>query len=146
MATAPPPPNDIHGRVTDSLGNPLVGASVTVKGSRRGVQTDDKGEFFLKGAEDNAILVITYSGFESRIVKYNGQTALQIVLPRSNSQLDQVQVIAYGTTSERYSTGNVTTVTGKEIEKQPVDNPLLALEGRVPGLLVTQANGLSGSA
>ena len=137
--------NDIHGRVTDSLGNPLAGASVTVKGSKRGTQTNEKGEFNLKGIDDNATLVISFSGFESRTVKFGNQTGLDVVLMRSNSPLDQVQVIAYGTTNQRYSTGDVTTVSAKEIEQQPVINPLLALEGRVPGLLINQANGLPGA-
>ena len=140
-----PPPNDIHGRVTDSLGNPLAGASVTVKGSKRGTATNEKGEFDLKGIGDAETLVISFSGFETRQITVHGKDGWQIVLSRSNSQLDQVQVIAYGTTTERLSTGDVTTVTSKEIEEQPVNNPLLALEGRVPGLFITQANGLPGS-
>src|ERR1700676_2306931 len=64
---------------------------------------------------------------------------------KSSSQLDQVQVIAYGTTTQRLNTGDVSTVTAKEIEQQPVSSPLAALEGRVPGLFITQANGLPGS-
>jgi hypothetical protein len=71
--------------------------------------------------------------------------SLNYTLPKSSSQLDQVQVIAYGTTTQRLSTGNVTTIKAEDIEKQPVDNPLLALEGRVLGLFITQSNGLSGS-
>ena len=145
LVTALPPPNDIHGRVTDSLGNPLVGASVTVKGTKRGTQTNEKGEFDLKGIGDNVTLMISFSGFESRQVKFGSQSGLNVVLLRSNSPLDQVQVVAYGTTTPRFSTGDVTTVTSAEIEKQPVDNPLLALEGRVPGLLITQTSGVPGS-
>jgi TonB-linked SusC/RagA family outer membrane protein len=144
LPAAVPPPNDIHGRVTDSLGNPLAGASVTVKGSKRGTATNEKGEFDLKGIGDAETLVISFSGFETRKITVHGKDGWQIVLSRSNSQLDQVQVIAYGTTTERLNTGNVTTVTSKDIEQQPVSNPLLALEGRVPGLLITQSNGLPG--
>ncbi len=62
----------------------------------------------------------------------------------STSLLDEVQYIAYGTSSQRFQTGKVTSVKAKDIEKQPVNNPLLALQGRVPGLLITQANGLPG--
>jgi TonB-linked SusC/RagA family outer membrane protein len=136
---------DIHGRVTDSLGNPLAGASVTVKGSKRGTATNEKGEFDLKGIGDAVTIVISFSGFETRQINLHGKDSWQIVLSRSNSQLDQVQVIAYGTTSERLSTGDVTKVTSEQIEQQPVSNPLLALEGRVPGLFITQSNGLPGA-
>jgi TonB-dependent starch-binding outer membrane protein SusC len=145
VPAALPPSTDIHGRVTDSLGNPLVGASVTVKGGKRGTETNEKGDFELKGVGENATIVISFSGFESRQLKFGGQSGVTVVLTRSNSQLDQVQVIAYGTTTRRLNTGNVGTVTSEDIEKQPVNNPLLALEGRVPGLFVTQSSGLPGT-
>ncbi|MBO9571947.1 MAG: TonB-dependent receptor plug domain-containing protein, partial [Chitinophagaceae bacterium] len=63
----------------------------------------------------------------------------------SVQELDRVQVIGYGTTTRRLSTGNVNSVLGDVIQMQPVTNPLLALQGRVPGLIVTQTNGLPGS-
>jgi TonB-dependent starch-binding outer membrane protein SusC len=140
----PPPPNDIHGRVTDSLGNPLAGASVTVKGTSKGTQTDGKGEFVLKGVGENAVLVVSFTGYNPETVKLSG-VSVAVVLHHNNDPLDQVQVIAYGTTTERLSTGNTTTIKGEDIEKQPVSNVLLALEGQVPGLFVTQSNGLSGA-
>lgn len=56
-------------------------------------------------------------------------------------KLDEVQVIAYGTTSQRFTTGNVSTVKAEEIEKQPVNNRLFALQGRVPGLIIAWCNG-----
>jgi TonB-linked SusC/RagA family outer membrane protein len=138
------PPGDIHGRVTDSLGNPLAGASVTVKGTKKGTVTNEKGEFLLKGTTD-ATLVISFTGYGSREYKWSGNENISIALSRSNSPLDEVQVIAYGTTSERFNTGDITTIKAVDIEKQPVTNPLLALEGRVPGLFITQATGFPGS-
>jgi TonB-linked SusC/RagA family outer membrane protein len=155
LASAPPP-IDIHGRVTDSLGNPLVGASVTVKGSRKGTETDANGNFTLTGVNDNAIILISFTGFETRQIALTSNPGLKsggdisgvpftLTLIRSTSSLDQVQIIAYGTTTQRLNTGDVTTVTAADIEKQPVSNPLLALEGRVPGLFITQATGLPGS-
>ncbi len=62
----------------------------------------------------------------------------------STSKLDEVQIVAYGKNTQRFQTGNVATVTSKELKKQPVNNPLLALQGRVPGLFITQSNGLPG--
>jgi len=136
---------DVHGRVTDSTGAPLSGASVTVKGNRKGVTTNEKGEFILKGIDKNVTLVISYTSYINQEIKLNGIGELNVKLIRSTSQLDQVQIIAYGTTSQRYNTGDVTVVTSKDIEKQPVTNPLLALEGRVPGLFISQTTGLPGS-
>jgi TonB-linked SusC/RagA family outer membrane protein len=139
-----PPPMDIHGHVTDSLGHPLAGASITVKGMRTGTSTDANGDFILSGVKDNAALIISYTGYTNREYRIKGQTFFTIVLDRKNSPLDQVQVIAYGTTTQRLATGDVNVVTAKTIEQQPVSNPLAALEGEVPGLFITQATGVPG--
>jgi TonB-linked SusC/RagA family outer membrane protein len=142
---SPTPSADIHCRVTDSTGAPLEGASVTVKGvKKRGTSTNAKGEFDLKNVDDMATLVISFTGYTSQEIKLNGKTDISIKLIRSTSQLDQVQVIAYGTTTERLSTGNISKVTSETIGQQPVANVLEALEGRVPGLLITQQTGLPG--
>jgi TonB-linked SusC/RagA family outer membrane protein len=138
------PPIDIHGQVTDSLGNPLAGASITVKGSRKGTQTDAKGNFILTNVNEKTTLIISYTGYSTRQFKINGSNDVTILLNKSNSPLDEVQIIAYGMVSKRLQTGNVSTVTSKAIEEQPVNNPLLALEGRVPGLFITQNTGVSG--
>ncbi len=76
----------------------------------------------------------------------NGETNIIVGWEISTSKLDEVQIIAYGINSPRFQTGNVTSVKAKDLEKQPVNNPLLALQGRVPGLFLTQQSGLPGSA
>jgi len=139
------PPVEVHGRVTDSLGNPLAGASVTIKGSKSGTSTDANGNFVLSNVKDNATMFISYTGYESRQIKVDGSSDVSVHLNKSNSPLDEVQVIAYGTTTQRLSTGDVTTIQSKVIEQQPVSNPILALEGRVPGLSIIQSTGLPGS-
>src|SRR5207302_914120 len=90
-------------------------------------------------------LVFTSTNVETFEIKVNGKTDLAINLKTKVSKLDEVQVIAYGQTTQRLSTGNIITVKAADIEKQPVSNPLLALEGRVPGLFITQMSGLPGS-
>jgi TonB-linked SusC/RagA family outer membrane protein len=139
-----PPPVDVHGHITDSLGAPLVGASITVKGSRKGTETDAKGNFVLYGVNDNATLIISFTGFEKKQFKVNGSNSISVALNKSNDILDQVQIIAYGTTTRRLSVGNITTVSAETIEKQPVTNVLLALQNQAPGLFITQTNGLNG--
>ncbi len=139
------PPIDIHGHVTDSLGNPLVGASITVKGSKKGTSTDANGDFSLKGISENSTINISFTGYDTKTIKLNNANSYTVNLVHSTSILDQVQIIAYGTTTQRLSTGDVTTVTSDIIEKQPVSNPLFALEGRVPGMYIAQATGVPGS-
>jgi TonB-linked SusC/RagA family outer membrane protein len=145
-ATAPPP-IDIHGRVTDSLGNPLAGASVAVKGAKKGTVTDANGFFDLKGVDERVTLVITFTGYVAKEYRANVEIKLVTIrLAHSNNPLDEVQVIAYGTTTERFSTGDVTTVKAADIEKQPVSDFLAAMEGRVPGMNITQQTGVPGGA
>jgi TonB-dependent starch-binding outer membrane protein SusC len=138
------PPIDIHGRVTDSLGNPLSGASILVKGSKRGTTTDVNGYFTLIGVKENAVLNISYTGYTHKEYKWTGDASFSVTLIKSNNPLDAVVVIPYGTTTQRLNTGDVGTVTAKTIEQQPVSNVLEALEGQVPGLFITQTTGLPG--
>ncbi len=141
------PPGDIRGRVTDSMGKPLSGASVIVKGKgkQKGTETDANGYFTLTAVPENSTLVISYTGYTAKQYKVNGSNDFTVLLIKSDSPLDEVQIIAYGTTTQRLNTGNVSTVKAADIEKQPVSNPLLALEGRVPGLEITQSNGIPGT-
>jgi len=135
---------DANGRVVDSENRPLPGASVKVKATGKGVSTDKDGRFFLRGVEEGAVLVVSFIGYLPKEVSASANMG-NVVLEQSLSKLDEVQVIAYGTTTQRLSTGNVTTIKAEVIEKQPVNNPLLALQGRVPGLFIEQATGFAGT-
>jgi len=135
---------DASGRVVDSENRPLPGASVKVKKTGKAVSTDKDGRFFLRGVEEGAVLVVSFIGYLTKEIKAAKELG-DVVLELSTSKLDEVQVIAYGTTTQRLSTGNVTTIKTDVIEKQPVNNPLLALQGRVPGLFIEQATGFAGT-
>ncbi len=89
--------------------------------------------------------MISYTGYVSQEIKLDNRSVVSAHLQQSISELDHVQIIAYGQTTKRLNTGNVTTITSEDIANQPVDNPLLTLEGRVPGLFVSQASGIPGS-
>src|SRR5207302_2930258 len=130
----PPPPIDIHGKVVNEKGEPVAGVTVIVKGTKNATSTDINGEFALTNVDTNATLIFTSTNVETFEIKVGGKTDLAINLKTKVSKLDEVQVIAYGTTTKRLSTGDVSTVKATDIEKQPVNNPLLALQGRVPGL------------
>ncbi len=137
-------PINVSGKVTDNEGRPLPGANVKVRGTNIGVTTDNNGNFSLKNISENAVLEITFVGHEMKTFTVRGAGFVNIALDQKLSLLDETVVIAYGTTTRRFSTGNVATVKATEIEKQPVMNPLLALQGRVPGLYINQINGLPG--
>lgn len=123
----------------------LEGASVTVKGSNKGVATDMNGRAVLKDVDPNATIVISFTGYANQEVKLGGRNSLVVKLIVSANELQDVVINkGYYTEKQRLSTGNVARVTAKDIEKQPVNNPLLALQGRVPGVVITQNNGLPG--
>ncbi len=136
---------EIRGRVTDENGKPVVGASVQVRGTNKGTTTNENGEYILYGVDEKATLVVSAIGFEMREVAVNGRTKIPINVKTSINILDEVQMIAYGTTTKRYNTGSITTVKSEDIAKQPVSNPIAALQGRVPGLQISQGKGTPGS-
>jgi TonB-dependent starch-binding outer membrane protein SusC len=141
------PPIDVHGHVTDSLGNPLAGATVTVKGNKNSSTTTNvSGEFLLHAINNNSTLIITNVGFESQEIKLNGKAEITIMLKmHSTTLLDVVVSKGYYNTTNRLNTGDVSIVSGEDIQKQPVSDPILALIGRVPGLFIQQTSGLPGA-
>jgi TonB-dependent starch-binding outer membrane protein SusC len=137
---------DVKGRVTNEVNEPVEGASVTVKGTTNGTTTNAEGYFELKGVDEHATLIITSVSIEPREIKVEGKTLLAITAKTKVADMQEV-VVRKGYYDEKRATttGNVSTVTAKDIEKQPINNPLLALQGRVPGMEITQVTGLPGS-
>ncbi|HEY0175482.1 MAG TPA: carboxypeptidase-like regulatory domain-containing protein, partial [Pedobacter sp.] len=135
---------DVEGKITDEKGNALPGASIKVKGKNQRATSDQQGRFTLTHVEEDAMLVIDYVGYVSRELKVKPVMG-NIVLTASNSALDDVQIIAYGTTTKRLNTGSQAGIKAADIERQPVNNPLEALSGRIPGLDITQSSGAAGT-
>lgn len=142
---AAPPPQDITGIVTDAEGQPLAGAAVKVKGTTQGAGTDRNGHFKIASVDDKATLEVSYIGYDTKLVPVNGGRSIAVQLTATVSDLGKTIVIGYGTTTKLKSTGSTSTLRAEDIAKQPIANPLNALQGRVAGALVTQSNGLPGS-
>jgi TonB-linked SusC/RagA family outer membrane protein len=136
---------DLKGRVVNAEGEPISGATVSVKGTQKNTLTDVNGNFFLTGVNENAVIIITHVQYEMKSMAVSGRSSLNATLQIKVNSLDELQVVAYGSTSKRFNTGNVASVKANDIEKQPVNNPLLALSGRVAGLEISQATGFAGS-
>ena len=139
------PPIDIHGRVVNEKGEPVAGASIKIKGTEIGTSTNDNGEFTLNAPLSNIILVISSVNIETVEVRLNGRTNLTITVKTLIKLLDEIIAKGYYNTTKKLNTGTVSKVTAEEIGKQPVSNPLAALQGRVSGLFITQGTGLPGS-
>ena len=132
---------EFKGRVTNEAGEPLQGATVGVQNSKMGTFTDETGAFTLKNLSSDAVLEISFTGYQKTLLRLTGSNSLSVVMKVATNSLDQVQIIAYGTTTQRLNVGNVSTVSAKDIAQAPVSNPLAAIEGRVPGMFITQNTG-----
>jgi TonB-linked SusC/RagA family outer membrane protein len=130
-----------RGVILAEAGQPLAGANVSDKQTGHGTITNAKGEYQLSNVPVGSLLMITFVGYTEQDVKIKDETVLQIFMKVAKNELDKVVVQAYGTTTERFNTGNISTVGAEEIEKHPLMNPLEALQGQVPGLVITQSGG-----
>jgi len=131
----------LTGFVKDKDGNPLPGATVMLKGSSFGGITGADGSFVVPNAPENGILIVTMIGRETKEVLYRNFKVPEIILREVDNELTEVQVIAYGQVQKKFTTSNINTIKGEDIARQPVTNPLLALQGRTPGLFISQTTG-----
>lgn len=135
----------ISGTVTSDEGFPLPGATVVVNGGKIGTTTDGQGKFSMANVPDRQTVTIRYTGYQPQDYVIRGSERLVVQLKRAVDRLDETVIMGYGTTTRRYNTGSISKISGEDIRKQPVTNPLTALQGRAPGLIITQTNGLPGS-
>lgn len=135
----------VAGTVTDNAGEPLIGASVTVKGSPgEGAATDFDGKFTLK-VNPKATLTVSYVGYNAKEVAVEGRTELSIVLEENTQVLDEVVVIGYGTQSRSKMSSSVASIASKDVIKQTTANVASALQGRAAGVDVVQQGGIAGA-
>lgn len=127
----------LTGTILDGMGEPVIGANVLVKGTTNGVVTDLDGKFILQ-VKPNDILQISYIGYNSQEVAVKGQHTLHITLKEDVESLDEVVVVGYGTMKKKDLTGSVSSVKADELTAFTVANPVQALQGRVPGVVLSQ--------
>ncbi len=129
----------IKGRVTDSTGQPLEGVTVSVKGTRSITTTDAAGNFSID-APANGILMISYTGFETREIKIETGDYKHIQLAQRNKNLEEVVVVAYGTQRKANLTGAVEQVSGEVLQQRPITNVSEGLQGVIANLNITTTN------
>lgn len=135
----------LTGKVTDaSTGQPLAGSTVAVNGTRQATQTNVQGEFTLSVANSAKTLTITSVGYADQEVSINGRSEIAIAMKISSSSLNEVVVVGYGTTKRKDLTGSVSSISAKQIENTPVTTLDQALQGRSPGVQVTNNDGAPG--
>lgn len=139
-------PITIKGKIISESGEPIPSATITLKHTNQSTTSDNNGLFTIHHSLLTDTLIISAIGYETTEEPNNERGQLTIILKRKITALDEAVVIAYGTTTRRLNTGSIGKLSAIEIQHQPVANPLLALSGRIPGLLITQSNGLPGAA
>ncbi|HUB59334.1 MAG TPA: SusC/RagA family TonB-linked outer membrane protein [Puia sp.] len=136
--------NEVTGKITDSTGAPLVGASVTIPGTSRGTTTDANGVYHLTVAPGDKTLLVTAVGFTPRRVPIGGSRL--IILGSANSNLNEVVVIGYGTQLKKDLTGSVASVNAKDFQKGAITSFDQLIAGKIAGVSVTSNGGQPGSA
>lgn len=134
----------VTGTVTATNGDPLI-ASVQVKGTTQGLSTDAEGRFALTNVAEDAILVVSSVGYHSQEISVNGRAVINVILEVSGQALDDVIIVAYGTSTRGTFTGSASTVDQEDIKDAPYTSFESALIGKVPGMQVTNSSGQAGS-
>jgi TonB-linked SusC/RagA family outer membrane protein len=135
----------INGTVKDEeSGELLIGATVRVLGTTVGTSTDIDGNFQLNVPEGKDSLQVSYIGYETLKIALNGQTSIQILLGLEGNELDEVVVVGYGRQKKKVLTGAIAQVSKKEIQATPISRVEQSLQGRTPGVQVTQLSGQPG--
>lgn len=137
--------NVVTGIVTDEEGAALPGATVRITGTSLGGATDETGRFSFTTDKEDVILHTTYTGYKPTETTANVDDSIRIKLVLANNVLDETVIMAYGITTRRTNTGSIGKLSSGEISRQPVNNLLGTLEGRIPGLVVTPSSGVNGT-
>jgi iron complex outermembrane receptor protein len=136
----------VTGTVTDSKdGSPLQGVSVTAKGSRTGTQTDEKGMFTLSVGPDVSALIISSVGYATQEISIADVGQVTVNLLQTNSSLNEVVIIGYGTAKKKDLTGSVTQINSKDFQKGVITTPEQLIAGKVAGVSIISNGGAPGS-
>ena len=134
----------VYGVVTDPLKDPIIGATVLIKGAKEGTITDINGRFTIQAAP-NATLVISFIGYESQEIKVTNQPVLNVILQDKSIQLNEAVVIGYGTVRRKDLTGSVAKVNIDEMNAAPVATIDQALSGKIAGVSIVAADAAPGA-
>jgi TonB-linked SusC/RagA family outer membrane protein len=136
--------SNISGTITSTTGEPLIGASVVLKGTSNGAITDLDGKYALKIPSQSGTLVVSFVGYESQDVAIGSSSVIDVSLAEG-SALNEVVVVGYGTQKKSQLTGAISSLSAKQITEMPITNVAQALQGRVAGIDVAQGGSKPGS-
>nr|WP_321406282.1 TonB-dependent receptor [uncultured Carboxylicivirga sp.] len=134
----------VTGKVTDTQGAPIPGATVSEKGTSNGIITDIDGNYSLTVSGNESVVVFSFIGMKTQEIVVGSQTTLNIVLQEELTDLDEVVVIGYGVQKKKLTTGANLSVDGEDLQKMNTVSALGAMQSQAPGVNITQSSGMPG--
>jgi len=135
---------NIVGKVVDENNLPIAGATIKLKGTNQSVSTNSSGEFNIQSSSANVTLVVNYLGYLAQEVAVKDSKVLTIQLVPDQSNLEEVVVIGYGTQKRKELTGSISSIKASDLEKVATTSFTGAIQGKVPGVTITQTTGAPG--
>lgn len=133
-------PRSINGTVLDGSGQPVIGASVVIKGTTKGASTGLDGSFTLDAVPDD-VLVVSYIGYDTQEIPVGPRTEIKVSLKENATQLDDVVVVGYGVVKKRDVSTAISSIKAEDIANQPNSDFRQAMAGKMPGVQVMQTSG-----
>jgi TonB-linked SusC/RagA family outer membrane protein len=134
----------VSGHVKDNDSNPVAAASIIVKGSSISTTTNDDGRYQVSAPDNNAVLVISHTSYETTEIPVGTLAILDVVLQSRPQSLGNVVVIGYGSQKRRNVTGSIVSLPTAQLETQPVGQIAQRIQGRMPGVQINQTSGQPG--
>ncbi len=136
----------ITGTVVDNAGDAIIGATIIVQGdASRGTVTDIDGNFTLSNVPNNAIIEVSYVGMKTQIINTAGNTSFNVIMMDDVEMLEELVVVGYGVQKKVNLTGAVASISSRDIQDKPVANTTTLLQGKIPGLVLTQNGAQAGN-
>ncbi|SFE64856.1 SusC/RagA family TonB-linked outer membrane protein [Thermophagus xiamenensis] len=134
----------VNGRVSDTSGLPIPGATVHEKGTQNGVITDVNGNYRIQVSGEQSILVFSFVGMETQEILVGGQDKIDVILEEALTDLEEVVVIGYGVQKKKLTTGANLNISGDDLQSQKTSEPLEAIQSQSPGVNIIQSSGMPG--
>ncbi|WP_435314228.1 SusC/RagA family TonB-linked outer membrane protein [Cellulophaga fucicola] len=135
----------VEGTISDSNGQLLLGANILEKGTSNGTQSDFDGKFSLTLINENATLVVSYIGYDTKEVLVNNQTNLSISLVENAASLEEIIVVGYGTQKKKDLTGAIASISSEDLQNAAQTSVDQMLQGKVAGVRISQTGGQPGA-
>ena len=133
----------VKGVVTDADGS-LPGVSVTIQGTTSGAQTDFDGNYTIKASQGD-VLVFSYLGYKTEVRTVGSETVINVTMTEDSTQLEEIVVIGYGTTTVKDATGSVASVRAEDFNKGVIASPEQLIQGKTAGVQISSTSGAPGA-